>query len=130
MGHSDADVVMHAVADALLGAVALGDIGEHFPDTDPAWKGITGDDLLQRVVDRVLLKGWRPSNVDITVHAQLPKLSPYKAQMAANVAKRIGVDVDCVNVKAKTGEGCGPVGRGEIIGCDAVALLVRVSESG
>jgi 2-C-methyl-D-erythritol 2,4-cyclodiphosphate synthase len=124
-GHSDADVVMHAAADALLGAAALGDIGEHFPDTDPAWAGIAGRDLLGRVVRVLEDRGWRPVNLDVTIHAQAPKLSSYKVTMAENLAAVLGLDASSVNVKAKTGEGVGPVGRGEIIACDAAVLIDR-----
>lgn len=130
LGHSDADVVMHSVADALLGASALGDIGEHFSDTDPQWKGIAGSDLLGRVVKIVRNAGWVASNVDVTVHAQKPKLSAYKAEMARNIASILGLGLGDVNVKAKTGEEVGPVGRGEIIGCDAVAMIRRILPSG
>ncbi len=127
LGHSDADVVMHAVADALLGAAALGDIGEHFPDTNVAWEGIAGADLLGRVVKVVSAAGWTASNVDLTIHAQSPKLSKYKVEIAANIAAVLGLGQGDVNVKAKTGEGAGPVGRGEIIGCDAVAMIRRIA---
>ncbi|MDB5352464.1 MAG: 2-C-methyl-D-erythritol 2,4-cyclodiphosphate synthase [Planctomycetota bacterium] len=123
MGHSDADVVMHAVADALLGAAALGDIGEHFPDTDPRWKGIAGRDLLAQVYEMVRSRGWVAVNIDVTIHAQSPKLSPYKQTMAAHLAETLALNLSDVNVKAKTGEGVGPVGLGEIIGCDAAALI-------
>ncbi len=91
LGHSDADVVLHAVADALLGAAALGDIGEHFPDTDPKWEGLAGDRLLSEVVTLVARAGWRPVNCDMIVHAQRPKLLPYKPAMRANVARLLGL---------------------------------------
>ena len=122
-GHSDADVVMHAVADALLGAAGLGDIGEHFPDTDPEWEGLDGAVLLGAVVAKVARAGWHAVNCDVIVHAQSPKLVPYKAQMASNVAGRLGLGPGAVNVKAKTGEHVGPIGRGEAIACQAVVLL-------
>lgn len=122
-GHSDADVVMHAVADALLGAAGLGDIGEHFPDTDPQWKGIPGATLLGRVVERVAASGWRAVNCDVIVHAQAPKLSAFKRAMAGNVAACLGIDPSLVNVKAKTGEHVGPIGRAEAIACEAAVLL-------
>lgn len=125
LGHSDADVVMHSVADALLGAVSLGDIGEHFPDTDPQWKGIGGQDLLGRVKQTLEAAGWIASNVDLTIHAQQPKLSRFKAEMEANIAIVLGLDISAVNVKAKTGEGIGPIGLGEIIGCDAIVMVRR-----
>ena len=123
LGHSDADVVMHAAADALLGAAGLGDIGEHFPDTEPAWKGIAGGELLGRVSRLLEDRGWKPVNLDVTVHAQMPKLSAYKREMAGNLAATLGMDPSSVNVKAKTGESVGPVGRGEIIACDAAVLI-------
>ena len=123
LGHSDADVVLHAVADALLGASALGDIGELFPDTDPEWLGLDGGRLLGEVVDRVARAGWVPANCDLIVHAQAPKLLPHKPAIRANLARLLGLDESAVNVKAKTGEHVGPVGRGEAICCEAVVLL-------
>ena len=126
LGHSDADVVMHAVADALLGAAALGDIGEHFPDTDARWAGLAGKDLLAEVLRMVAAAGWKPSNVDVTIYAQEPKLSPYKGPMATNLAATLNLGTGDVNVKAKTGEGVGPVGLAEIIACDAAVLLKAV----
>ena len=128
LGHSDADVVMHALGDALLGAVALGDIGEHFPDTDPQWAGIVGSDLLERVRSLVAGSGWVASNVDLTIHAQSPKLSLYKAEMETRIAAILGLTNADVNVKAKTGEHVGPVGRGEIIGCDAIVMVRRIPD--
>ncbi len=127
LGHSDADVVMHAVADALLGASGLGDIGEHYPDTDPQWRGLDGGRLLGEVVAQVARAGWRPGNCDVTVHAQSPKLTPHKDQMKANLARLLGLDPTCVNIKAKTGEHVGPVGRSEAISCEAAVLLVAES---
>jgi 2-C-methyl-D-erythritol 2,4-cyclodiphosphate synthase len=126
-GHSDADVVLHAVADALLGAAALGDIGELFPDTDPAWEGADSARLLEHVVGRVASAGWRAVNCDITVHAQRPKLSAYKVAMRERIASLLGLSADAVNVKAKTGEHVGPVGRGEAISCDAIVLTRSAS---
>lgn len=125
-GHSDADVVLHAVADALLGAAALGDIGEHYPDTDPRWKDLDSGRLLTEVVQQLADRGWRPVNCDIIVHAQRPKLSPYKDQMRQSVAGFLGLDVGAVNVKAKTGEHVGPIGRGEAISAEAVVLIDRL----
>jgi len=124
LGHSDADVVFHAVADALLGAAAMGDIGEHYPDTDPKWHGLDGGRLLGEVVARVALAGWRPSNCDVVVHAQGPKLTPHKPAIRANLARLLGLDLSAVNIKAKTGEHVGPIGRGEAISCEAAVLLV------
>ncbi|WP_435021338.1 2-C-methyl-D-erythritol 2,4-cyclodiphosphate synthase [Tundrisphaera sp. TA3] len=123
LGHSDADVVMHAVADALLGASALGDIGEIFPDTDPEWLGLDGGRLLGEVVARVAGAGWRPMNCDVIIHAQAPKLLAHKPAIRANVARVLGLAESAVNIKAKTGEHVGPVGRAEAICCEAVVLL-------
>jgi 2-C-methyl-D-erythritol 2,4-cyclodiphosphate synthase len=124
VGHSDADVVLHALTDALLGAAALGDIGELFPDTDPRHAGADSALLLAEALALVHGRGWRPSNCDLTVHAQRPKLGPHKAAMRDRIAALLGLPPDAVNVKAKTGELVGPVGRGEAITCDAVVLLV------
>ncbi|SIN83783.1 2-C-methyl-D-erythritol 2,4-cyclodiphosphate synthase [Singulisphaera sp. GP187] len=122
-GHSDADVVMHAVADALLGASGLGDIGEHYPDTDPHWAGLDGSVLLGDVVSRVAREGWRPVNCDVIIHAQQPKLSSFKPEMRTNLANLLGLAAQDVNIKAKTGEHVGPIGRAEAISCEAVVLL-------
>lgn len=126
-GHSDADVVMHAVTDALLGAACLGDIGEQFPDTDPRWEGAAGAKLLSTCLGMVERQGWKPVNVDLTIHAEEPKLTPYKEEMVANIAAALQLAPDEVSVKAKTGEGVGPIGRREAIGCDAVILLRRAT---
>ena len=123
VGHSDADVVLHAVADALLGAAALGDIGEHFPDNDPRWLGLDSGRLLSEVVAMVASAGWRPVNCDLIVHAQEPKLGAHKPAIRASVARFLQLDVDAVNVKAKTGEYVGPIGRAEAIACEAVVLV-------
>ena len=123
IGHSDADVVIHAVADALLGAAGLGDIGERYPDTDPRWKGVEGAVLLGDVVAAVRGAGWAPVNCDLIVHAQEPKLLPYKQAMRANLAGLLQIDLGRVNVKAKTGEHVGPIGRSEAIACEAVVLV-------
>lgn len=123
LGHSDADVVCHALADALLGAAGLGDIGEHYPDTDPEWRGLDSTRLLAEVVDRLGVEGWRPVNADVIVHAQAPKLGPHKATIRGNLARLLGVEESAVNVKAKTGEHVGPVGRAEAICCHAVVLI-------
>jgi 2-C-methyl-D-erythritol 2,4-cyclodiphosphate synthase len=129
-GHSDADVIMHAVADALLGAAGLGDIGEHFPDTDPRWEGVSGARLLGDVLMLVARDGWRPVNCDVTIHAQRPKLLDFKPEMRANLAHHLGLDPRCVNIKAKTGEHVGPVGRGESMQCDAVVLIAADAPAG
>jgi 2-C-methyl-D-erythritol 2,4-cyclodiphosphate synthase len=123
VGHSDADVVCHAVADALLGAAGLGDIGEYYPDTDPHWRGMESTRLLADVVTRVQQSGWRAVNCDIIIHAQEPKLGPHKTAIRANLARLLDLGETAVNVKAKTGEHVGPIGRGEAIGCHAVVLL-------
>lgn len=121
-GHSDADVVAHAVADALLGAAGLGDIGAHFPDTDPRWAGADSLSLLGHVVGLVNDAGWSIANVDTTVVLDAPRLAPHKAAMEAALAGAVGA---AVSVKAKRAEGLGALGRGEGIACLAVALLVR-----
>jgi len=123
IGHSDADVVLHAVTDALLGASGLGDIGELYPDTDPQWAGADSGVLLHKAMAKVRAGGFEPVNVDVVVHAERPKLSPYKRAMAESIAGLIGVPADGVSVKAKTNEGVGEIGRGEAIGCTAVALV-------
>jgi 2-C-methyl-D-erythritol 2,4-cyclodiphosphate synthase len=122
-GHSDADVVAHATCDALLGAATLGDIGTHFPDTDERYRGADSLKLLAQVMAMVRGKNLELVNVDITIHAQAPKLAPYIARMRANLAEAMGVDLDRVSVKAKSEEGLGPVGRGESITAWAAALL-------
>jgi 2-C-methyl-D-erythritol 2,4-cyclodiphosphate synthase len=123
VGHSDADVVCHAVADALLGAAGLGDIGEHYPDTDPRWRGLDSTRLLSEVVGRIGQAGWHAANCDVIIHAQEPKLGPYKPSIRANLARLLGLEENAVNVKAKTGEHVGTVGRGEVIECEAVVLI-------
>lgn len=128
LGHSDADVALHALADALLGAAALRDIGYHFPDTDAAYKGANSRVLLRRVVELLASKGYSVGNVDVTIIAQAPKLAPYIEQMRENVATDLGIDLDCVSVKATTTEKLGFTGRGEGIAAQASALIIRVSE--
>ncbi|MDE6853922.1 MAG: 2-C-methyl-D-erythritol 2,4-cyclodiphosphate synthase [Muribaculaceae bacterium] len=125
LGHSDADVALHALSDALLGAVALGDIGRHFPDTDPRWEGADSRMLLREVVAIVARAGYRPGNVDITIMAQAPKMLPHIARMRANVAEDLGLPTDCVSVKATTTERLGFTGRGEGIAAEAVCLVVH-----
>jgi 2-C-methyl-D-erythritol 2,4-cyclodiphosphate synthase len=125
IGHSDADVVLHAVADALLGAAGLGDIGEMFPDTDPQWEGLDGGRLLTEVLDRVRAGGWEPVNCDVIIHAQQPRITPHKPAIRQRLAGLLDLPAEAVNIKAKTGEHVGPVGRAEAISCDAVVLLDR-----
>ena len=123
LGHSDADVLLHAVSDALLGAAGMGDIGKHFPDTDPAYKGADSLKLLQIVGEKVTLAGYRVSNIDVTMIAQKPKLRPYIQQMEQNIAAALGVDAGRVNVKATTEERLGFTGEGLGMSCHAVCLL-------
>lgn len=125
LGHSDADVLLHAVTDALLGGAGLGDIGRHYPDTDPRWKGADSLELLKDAVKKVNALGFFPVNVDATVICQLPKITPHAAQMRANIAAALGVDEDCVNIKGKTEEGLGFTGAGQGIAARAVALIER-----
>ena len=123
LGHSDADVALHALADALLGAAALGDIGKHFPDTDPEWKGADSRMLLRQVARLVAAEGLRPVNVDITILAQEPKMAPHIGQIRENVASDLMLPLNCVSVKATTTERLGFTGRGEGIAAQASALL-------
>ena len=123
LGHSDADVVLHALMDALLGAAALGDIGKHFPDTDDAYKGISSLELLGRVKSLLEKDGYSLGNADMTVIAQAPKLAPYMPGMRSNIAKTLDVPEGCINVKATTEEHLGFTGRGEGIAAHAVVLL-------
>ena len=123
LGHSDADVLLHAVADALLGAAGLGDIGLHFPDTDPQYKGADSMLLLQTVAEKVAAAGYRVGNIDVTMIAQKPKLKDYIPRMRENIARAVGVDPGRVNVKATTEEHLGFTGSGEGMACHAVCLL-------
>ena len=123
LGHSDADVLLHAVSDALLGAAGLRDIGYHFPDTDPTYKGADSLELLRVVGEKVAAKGYRVSNIDVTMIAQAPKLKPYILAMRDNIARVLGLDPDRVNVKATTEEHLGFTGRKEGLSCHAVCLL-------
>ena len=127
LGHSDADVLLHALTDALLGAAALGDIGRYFPDSDPRWAGADSRALLREVRRLLAAAGWRVGNVDATVVARLPKIAPHVPAMCANIAADLGIAIDCVNIKGKTTESLGFTGRGEGIAAQAVALLVRTS---
>ena len=123
LGHSDADVLLHAVSDALLGAAGLGDIGKHFPDTDPKYKGADSLKLLENVAQKVKSAGYRVSNIDVTMIAQKPKLAPHIPQMVRNIAAAVGIDPTRVNVKATTEEKLGFTGEGLGMSCHAVCLL-------
>ncbi|SQI37348.1 2-C-methyl-D-erythritol 2,4-cyclodiphosphate synthase [Leminorella richardii] len=125
LAHSDGDVVLHALTDALLGAAALGDIGKLFPDTDPAYKGADSRVLLREAFRRIKEKGYLIGNVDVTIIAQAPKMAPHIPQMRVNIAEDLGCHIDDVNVKATTTEQLGFTGRKEGIACEAVALLVK-----
>jgi len=125
LGHSDADVLLHAITDALLGAAGLGDIGRHFPDTDARFKGADSMLLLEEALRRVAAEGWAVANVDSTVVAQAPKLAPHIDAMRERIAKGLGLSASQVNVKAKTAEKLGPVGQGQSIEARAVVLLVQ-----
>lgn len=126
LGHSDADVLFHAVSDALLGAAGLGDIGKHFPDTDPAYKGADSGKLLQIVGLKINQKGYKVGNIDVTMIAQRPKLKDYIDQMRENIAVWLGIDADRVNVKATTEENLGFTGDGSGMACHAVCLLEEI----
>ena len=127
LGHSDADVLLHAITDAVLGAAGLGDIGRHFPDTDPRFQGADSRALLREAVARVRRAGWEVGNIDATVHAQAPKIGPYAPAMVTNIAQDLGLQTDAVNIKAKTNERLGHLGRGEGIAATAVAMIVRIT---
>ncbi len=129
LGHSDADVLLHAIIDALLGAAALGDIGRHFPDSDPRFAGADSRLLLREAVALVRAAGWRVVNVDATVIAQRPKIAPYAAPMTANIAADLSIAADCVNLKGKSTESLGFAGRGEGIAAEAVLLLQAIASS-
>jgi 2-C-methyl-D-erythritol 2,4-cyclodiphosphate synthase len=124
-GHSDADALCHAITDALLGAAAMGDIGKHFPDTDPQFQGADSLALLAETARRVRMGGWQVGNVDSTIVAQVPKMAPHIPAMRHRLATALGVPIEQVNVKAKTAENMGPVGRRESIEARAVCLLLR-----
>lgn len=126
LGHSDADVLTHAVMDALLGAAGLGDIGRHFPDTDPQYKGISSLKLLSCVAEKLTLAGYKVGNIDVTVIAQAPKLKDYIPQMQTNLAGILGVETDRVNVKATTEERLGFTGDGSGIACHSVCILEQI----
>ena len=124
-GHSDADVVMHALTDALLGAAALGDIGDLYPDNEPAWKDADSAIFVKESLLRLKKQGYHVINIDVILFAQEPKLGPIKQEIRANLASLLGIGMDAVNVKAKTGERVGHIGRCEAIGCQVVALIDR-----
>lgn len=129
LGNTDADALVHAIIDALLGALSLGDIGHHFPPDDPSVKNARSLDMLKQVVKMVCDRSWRVNNVDSVVIAEQPKLLPHIPNMCANIAAALGVEKDCVSVKAKTNEKMGPIGSGEAIAAHAVVLLTRLSDS-
>ena len=126
LGHSDADVLLHSVMDALLGAAALGDIGRHFPDTDPAYKGADSMELLKAVEKKIAARGYRVGNVDVTMIAQRPKLKDYIGVMEANISEVLGVSRDRINVKATTEEHLGFTGEGLGMSCHAVCILEEI----
>jgi 2-C-methyl-D-erythritol 2,4-cyclodiphosphate synthase len=126
-GHSDADVVLHAVTDALLGAAGLGDIGELYPDTDPRWRDADSKLFVRETRAKLNQLGWRVINLDVTIFAEAPKLGPVKTAIRESLAVLLSLPLDAVNVKAKTGEKVGHIGRGEAIGCHAVVLIEAVS---
>ena len=128
LGHSDADVLLHAIMDALLGAAALGDIGKHFPDSDPAYKGISSILLLEKVGEILTGEGYFVGNIDATIIAQAPKMRPYIDQMRENIAKALDVDVSCINVKATTEKGLGFTGTGEGISAQAICMLTSPAD--
>jgi len=125
LGHSDGDVVFHAVIDAICGAAGLPDIGDHFPDTDARYKDCDSGILLSRIVDEIAALGYAVVNVDVVIGAEKPKLTSYKEAIGLSLAERLGIEAGCVGVKAKTAEGMGAVGRGEAITCMAIVGLAR-----
>ena len=126
IGHSDADVVLHALTDALLGAAGLGDIGDSYPDTDPRYKGADSRTFVIETLQRLSEQGYHLVNIDCTIFAQEPKLGPIKARMREHLATMLGLAVDAVNVKAKTGEKVGAIGRAEAIGCQVIVLIEKI----
>ena len=129
LGHSDADVLLHAITDALLGAAALGDIGELFPDTDPANKGRNSAEMLRVAADRVTAAGWRVVNLDCVIFAQRPKILPHRPRILSRIAEILEIDLAAVWLKAKTGEGVGPIGTEEAIAAECVVLLERIEHA-
>lgn len=124
-GHSDADVLIHSICDALLGALALGDIGQHFPNTDPQYRGISSMILLEKVNSMVRSRGFVTNNVDTVIIAQMPKLAPFIPAMRDNIARILGIDIDCVSIKATTAERLGCLGQGKGIAAEAIVSVVR-----
>ncbi len=129
LGHSDADVLVHAVCDALLGAAGLGDIGLHFPDTDPEYKDISSLKILAKTYELVRSKNFKIMNLDSTIFAEAPKLSPYRAAMQKNIARTIEIEPECVNIKATTFEGLGMIGKGEGISAMCVVLIKSLKKT-
>lgn len=129
-GHSDADVLAHAIIDALLGATADGDIGTHYPDNDPAWKDASSIAMLRSVAERLRSRGWSVVNIDTTVIAESPRLGPYRDQIRESISAAIGINLRAVSLKAKTAEKLGAEGRGEAISAQAVAMVARDEERG
>jgi 2-C-methyl-D-erythritol 2,4-cyclodiphosphate synthase len=129
-GHSDADVLLHALGDALLGACGLGDLGRHFPPDDPRWQGAASSDLLRRIVEMARQAGWRVVNCDLTLIAEAPKLAPYRGAIAGRVAGILGVEPGAVGLKATTNEGLGSIGRGEGMAALAVVLVECAAPDG
>ncbi len=125
-GHSDADVLVHSICDAILGAAGMGDIGEHFPDTDPEFKGISSLILLKKCVKMLLNDGFKINNIDSTIIAQLPKIAPYKKEMRDNIAKAVDMDHKLINIKATTTETLGFTGRGEGIGAHTITIIKKI----
>ena len=123
LGHSDGDVVLHAVIDAMLGAAGMGDIGTFFPDTDPKWKNADSKGFLLDVKEKLTAKKWEVVNVDVTIHAEQPRLEAFKGQIKRCIAELLGIDFNAVNIKAKTNNGLGEIGTGEAIGATAIAML-------
>jgi len=124
-GHSDADALIHAIMDAMLGALALGDIGQHFPDTDPAYKGISSLELLAKVTEKVVETGYRVGNLDCMIHCEAPKIAPHRATIIETLANALNIDKSQVSLKAGTNEGFDAIGQGQAIACQAVVLMVR-----
>jgi 2-C-methyl-D-erythritol 2,4-cyclodiphosphate synthase len=128
VGHSDADVVLHAITDAILGAMAWGDIGDLYPDSDPQFKGCDSAKFVQEIIARLNREGWSVVNLDVTIFAQQPKLGPIKQQIRQRVSQLLEIEIERVSIKAKTGEHVGHIGRGEAIGCHAMVLIENVPE--